>query len=315
MATECEPLAEPALDTFTGSRFNAVMRLVRRLHLYSGLFMFPWVLLYGVTALLFNHPDLFPDHSSQPIDLSELASTPLGDLRPADQVANDVVAALLADAKSESAAYRLVRPEAANYTRERLFVSARGDGQKHTLIFEMDGGGGRVRSQGTASKGPAPAFARKEGVWADRPLPERVKEAVPALLASRGITAEDVTILSAPDLTFLMEADGALWQVTYNPVRGSVTGRPAQAEGGPLTVRSFLTRLHLTRGFPAVFGARWVWAVAVDAMFVAMVFWALSGLFMWWQLKATRRWGTAVLLLSAVTGASLAIGMYRVLAH
>ena len=37
------------------------MRLVRRVHLYSGLFLVPLVLLYGVTAFLFNHPAAFSE--------------------------------------------------------------------------------------------------------------------------------------------------------------------------------------------------------------------------------------------------------------
>ncbi|HVJ88034.1 MAG TPA: hypothetical protein VM452_20385, partial [Caulifigura sp.] len=41
--------------------WNRMMRVVRRVHLYSGLFLFPWVMLYGVTALLFNHPGAMPD--------------------------------------------------------------------------------------------------------------------------------------------------------------------------------------------------------------------------------------------------------------
>ena len=32
--------------------------LVRRLHLYAGLFMLPWVFLYGITGAMFNHQGL-----------------------------------------------------------------------------------------------------------------------------------------------------------------------------------------------------------------------------------------------------------------
>ena len=35
-------------------RYNQVMRLVRRAHLYAGLFMTPWALLYGMTALVYG---------------------------------------------------------------------------------------------------------------------------------------------------------------------------------------------------------------------------------------------------------------------
>jgi hypothetical protein len=39
-----------------------------------------------------------------------------------------------------------------------------------------------------------------------------------------------------------------------------------------------------------------VWAVVVDVVIVAIVFWALSGLWMWWEMRVTRAWGAAFLL-------------------
>ena len=48
-------------------------------------------------------------------------------------------------------------------------------------------------------------------------------------------------------------------------------------------------------------------------MALVMVFWGASGLFMWWQVKATRRWGFVVLLVSAVAAAALGFGMHDVL--
>jgi hypothetical protein len=36
--------------------------------------------------------------------------------------------------------------------------------------------------------------------------------------------------------------------------------------------------------------------VTVDAVIVAMVFWALSGLWMWWELKVTRAFGAVAFL-------------------
>lgn len=55
-----------------------------------------------------------------------------------------------------------------------------------------------------------------------------------------------------------------------------------------LTTRTLLLRLHLAYGFPASVNARWFWAIVVDAMFLAMVFWGLSGVVMFWQIKAVR---------------------------
>jgi hypothetical protein len=41
-----------------------------------------------------------------------------------------------------------------------------------------------------------------------------------------------------------------------------------------------------------------------------MVFWGLSGLVMWWQIKATRRAGAAVLVLSAVVATAFGFAMH-----
>jgi hypothetical protein len=72
--------------------------------------------------------------------------------------------------------------------------------------------------------------------------------------------------------------------------------------------------MHLAFTYPSRVDVRWFWAVAVDAMFVAMVFWGLSGILMWWQMKNQRRWGIATLLVSALVATALAAGMHDILA-
>jgi hypothetical protein len=50
-----KPVSRKPRSKKLSSRMNI---WIRRIHLFSGLFMLPWVLLYGVTALLFNHPNV-----------------------------------------------------------------------------------------------------------------------------------------------------------------------------------------------------------------------------------------------------------------
>ena len=56
-----------------------------------------------------------------------------------------------------------------------------------------------------------------------------------------------------------------------------------------------------------------MWALIVDAMAFVMVFWGASGLLMWWQIKATRRLGVVVVLLSVVAAVWMGIGMHEML--
>jgi hypothetical protein len=150
----------------------------------------------------------------------------------------------------------------------------------------------------------------------DNPLHERVQASVPAVLEKAGFPKGEVTVTSVPDLSFLMDADGKVWRVTYNAQTGSVSGRPADepASESALSPRRFLTRLHTTHGYPGEWGARWAWAAVVDAMAAIMVFWGASGLLMWWQIRATRWVGLAVLLASSAAAAWLGVGMHDLMA-
>ena len=48
-----------------------------------------------------------------------------------------------------------------------------------------------------------------------------------------------------------------------------------------------------------------VWAILVDIMAGLMIFWGLSGIIMWWQMKPLRQAG----FVSVIAGAGLAIAL------
>jgi hypothetical protein len=323
--------------------WKIVMHWIRRGHLYLGLLLFPWALLYGVTAFLFNHPTVFTDQQSTSFGPSAVAGTLLESApSPAEQAAK-VVEELNARKKPETP-YRLVGPENARDTREFAFATVRTKDQQFSVLVDVVYGGGTIRGtpprtaqpiekapfatesasgrpgRGGQPGGPArgPGGNRNIGsansLKLDDPLHERVKAAVPTILERTGFPTGDVTVTSVPELAFQVEADGKVWNSTYNAQTGAVSGRPASAGSeSELSVRRFLLRLHTAHGYPSSVGARWFWAVVVDAMAAVMVFWGLSGLLMWWQIKATRRLGFLLLLLSAAGATALAFGMHAAL--
>lgn len=313
MSIETEPTSTDAATPAPASRqrplSRRVMHQVRRLHLFLGLFLLPWVLLYGVSGFLFNHPTAFPDQPTREFGPDETRGTPLGGLpKPAD-VAEEVVAAL----NEKGGSYRVVRPDEARFSRSRVTVQARGPGVEHAVVVDLTEGTGTVRTKASADEPTAP-FAAKSGVRTASSLPDRLQTGTPVVLRKMGLDADEATAPGTlPDLTFYMEADGQVWKVTYQPQRGGVSGRPADAPTQGLSTRRFLTQLHLAREYPPGVGARWFWAVAVDVMAFVMVFWAVSGLFMWWQIKAVRGWGAVVLAVSAAVATLMAVGMHGAL--
>lgn len=316
--------------------YRQAMHLIRRGHLYLGLFLFPWALLYGLTAFLFNHPTIFNDQPTTTFGPEALAGTPAAEL-PSPTVQAEQVVARLNELKQPATPFKL--SGAAKYGgREFAFATVKAEGFVVSVLIDLNTRHGTVRMSPAKESRDSPkapfatgvgrrrsdrsggpggrstgrdAVTPTEGVKLETPLHDRVSRSVPTVLTRMGFPTGEVTVTSVPDLVFPLEAAGGMWIATYNPLTGSITGTPADARPQTeLGWRRFLLRLHTAHGYPTAMNGRWFWAVVVDAMALTMCFWGLSGLMMWWQLKATRRLGLVILVVSFVAASTLGIAMH-----
>jgi len=85
-------------------------------------------------------------------------------------------------------------------------------------------------------------------------------------------------------------------RLTYTPA-----DRRLVIERMPFRSNAFLERFHRRRGYATGSSLDTTWAITVDLVIAAMVFWVASGLWMWWEMKVTRALGFLALL----TGAGL----------
>lgn len=74
-----------------------------------------------------------------------------------------------------------------------------------------------------------------------------------------------------------------LRRITFEPQSGRITVRKEEFRGPVL-----LERMHRRRGFQQPYAIDDAWALSVDIAMIAMVAWALSGLWLWWELRTTR---------------------------
>lgn len=81
-------------------------------------------------------------------------------------------------------------------------------------------------------------------------------------------------------------------RITYVPGSGKLS-----IEKTPWDMRAYLERMHRRRGYQHDAPAEDAWAFSVDFFIAAVLLWAVSGLWMWWELRKTRRWGWVVLAL------------------
>ena len=63
----------------------------------------------------------------------------------------------------------------------------------------------------------------------------------------------------------------------------------------PHRTNALLERFHRRRGYATGYTTDTIWAVTVDAAIGAMMFWVLSGLWMWWEMRVTRPVGALAL--------------------
>lgn len=98
------------------------------------------------------------------------------------------------------------------------------------------------------------------------------------------------------------------WNVAMNLQNGSLAAQEVGA-GSP-DLHTGLTRLHKIHNYPEQMSARWIWTLVADATGLTMVFWGLSGVIMWWQMKPTRLIGIASLCLAGLVAAYVFSGTY-----
>lgn len=292
---------------------KSVMQIVRRTHLYAGLFLAPWVAMYGFSGLIFNHWNWFApgggDAAPKPIGWT-VDGTALPPWPEPEALARKVVAAMNTAAKDKAgeAEYRL---SAEGVPKLQGGVSLQGQdeaGDSVSLSFDR-----QERKGTTLHSPPEPPEEQVQLGTNDVALLNATKA---ALLAAAGRADPKLSATKwmgdgeFPRLSFTVEHGKDRRVANYDLHTGLVRLSP---EPGPMRVPNFMTSLHLSHGYPDRKSEimRAVRAVFVDAMALLMCFWAVSGVIMWLQLKQLRHSGLMVAIASLLTTVVIWSAMYR----
>ncbi|WP_168566342.1 PepSY domain-containing protein [Crateriforma spongiae] len=311
------PRRTPKRKTLGQKIGKSLVMGMRRVHLYSGIFMFPFVLLYGFSGWFFNHPRYFRDGEVTKFSVVPAKADGPGVVLPS---ADDLAEAVIEEMNLESFLYG--GPEIMLSAEKRpaysgfLTYTVNSDEATHDISVNPVTGTGEIRStpvQAADDSKPAakpnPMAAIQRAELSDNPM-EEVRQAIPGLLDHLGLSSgEAFGGRRAPNLVFAAEADGVPCLVTYNLGNNSISSIRQDARPSMDTM-NLMRRMHLARMYTPQMDIRWVWALVVDAMFVSMVFWGISGLFMWWQVKRTRWLGGGFLIASLVFTSVIVVGMH-----
>lgn len=301
-------LPRARLRTVAGSPVISprVMKVIRRVHLYLGLLLLPWVLLYGATALLFNHSTWMSSRHSQVHGPEVLADTSLSPVFPS-RLAEDVaaLAGLAVDGTSGEA-----RPALADAVRLTGGYDFRvADAEMSHRVWIGTDGVVRVTSSPREANAVVPiAIPRGARIAAfDRKI-EEASAAFESVRGRLGLGSGDVDLRRVPGLRFDVTSGDDQWRADYDGQRGRLSLSSSERGTFKEEARSFLLQLHTSHGYRGG-GARLAWAIIVDIMGGAMLLWGVTGLLMWWQLIKTRSVGLVCVIFSAVAAAAIGVGM------
>lgn len=322
------------------AKFGKTLSLwIRRCHLHLGLFFAPWAMLYGITGYLFNHPTHFSDRGLKEISPATLAQCGFdGQLPDPQAAAREVISQL--NERFPNVKLELASNSEPKYVGDFFFATANGTDKTFQLLIRRDGGGGtyldstpapqaiekkaeftinpRVNNFAGAGGGSVPPVTTPtESLRITNGVASIVESILPELATRLELPGLDkpFQLTSAPQLQFRAQSQGDIWEVTYDSFKGSVNARfidPLEKQK-ETSWRSYLLRLHTTHGYTGKWETRWVWAVMVDAIASLLIFWAVSGFIMWWQIKRLRTLGIVVIALSIAVAGAMFLNMARVL--
>ena len=299
------PASQPSAPR-AGFSLNKWMKPVRRVHMYLGLLLLPWVLLFGVSGFFFNHNSTTfggPFRTMKELSAPEVAQVASWKPSSAEAMATEVIAAI--NGKQDRQSYQL-RPGSTEVVGGIVHETRVEDG---VLWVRLDPEQGNARVQHRREMGAeqhVPSFQDQEVRIAaiDRDAMSKASTEVLKASGLKAGTPMKLLAVGQPLLRFqAVDQEGQSWNAVYNMANGKLTGRATEDEAGMSLFRS-ATRLHTTHVYPERMGSRWLWVLMADAAGLSMVVWAITGLAMWWQIKRSRVLGVlavaSMLLFAAV---------------
>jgi hypothetical protein len=297
--------------TLKNLSYNKIMKWVRRFHLYLGLLLLPFILLYGITGFLLNHPSFFEDHKTHWITTDELKSS-FNDIIPAPaQIAAILVDSLKSRDSTSQIKIKILNPDKAQF-KSRMAFRADDDSTRRVLQMDPSEMNAKIHEWPVQKKAPSP-FKNVPKLKVSDSLKADLVKAAKDVYTKKGMPSEGLWMLWGPLMEFDLEIDGKKYVATYNMTNLNLNIRPAHGWRRLVTFRNFLIRLHFSHTYPLKQGIRTVWAVMVDTVAISLVLWAITGFLMWLQIKVVRFTGAILAIIGLLWAFGLAFLMYEVL--
>ncbi|MDC8004001.1 PepSY domain-containing protein [Aureisphaera galaxeae] len=271
-----------AKPKFKFHRFN------RRIHLYTGLFMIPYIFIFGLSGFLFNHPTALINRTSHSFKLeNEESFAPL--FPDIDALALSVTDSLIFDGVITSPDIKDIRYSSTMILRNFNDVA--------DYRINADIPSSKVQLLTLPDFAENITVARGSYLFPSMLDSEALLTKAEELLVTQGITPGASRVQRIPNLVFDLSDANKNYRVSYNLTNGNY--RIDDLDKRKFKINYLFTNLHEQHGYPVSgLSIRWLWVFFADTLAILMIVWAVSGLIMWFQMKRLLTIGTVLLAIS-----------------
>ena len=271
----------------------------RRLHLYSGLFMIPFVLVFGLSGMFFNHTSWMSEKTSTVFEAHVLAEL-LGHYPPAEGLADELLAVVADREAWTNARAAEVRWSGPSILRTRV------DRTDHRLEVDPNASRAMLLTMPDFALAPPIASGQDDSltVTDNAALVESFEE----WLVARGLESGASRVQRGAELLVDVEVDDRTLRVELDPSTGSY--RVHDLDDRKFSTRDFLENLHVIHRYPlSKSDPAWTWVLLADALAALMIVWAVSGVIMWLRMPRILLAGLAFMVASSLVFAALAFAL------
>jgi len=276
-------------------------RLNRRVHLYAGLIMIPYIFIFGISGFLFNHPTLLIDRSVTSFELNEQDG--FQSLFPN----SNQLAASLTDSIVNSGLISNPTIENVKYNRTMIL---RNLNDVADYRIQVDIPTSKVQQMTLPDFAENTTIARGKYNLGININPDQLFTRVDHLLHTQGIEPGISRVQRIPDLIFDLTSEDAEYRVSYNLTNGNY--RINDLSKRKFKINYFLVNIHQEHGYPVSgFSVKWLWVFFADTLSILMIVWAISGIVMWYKMKKLFTIGAVLLAISVLVSIILIINSYE----
>ena len=284
------------------SKYN-FHKINRRIHLYAGLFMIPYIFIFALSGIMFNHTS-FMGHGRSEERFRLEGDDKLDDLFPyieslAKTVADSVKTQqdIINDFKLDNIRYEntmILRSTNKNADHRIQIDIPTNNVQIMTLPDFVENntiGNGSIETYHKIDT--SELLAKTEGI-----------------IAKRGIDSVSSRVQRLPNVEFDLITDQSSYRVSYSLQSGNYWLMDLNQR--KFKWNYFFTNLHQLHGYPlSGFSLKWLFVLFADSLAVLMMVWAVSGLIMWYKMKKQFVIGSALLVVSAAIALAIIISHYE----